>query len=380
MTTDLSELKEGLSERLFEKEFDVTKRTEDVPHAPKRAHGLSVDEQKLALANALRYIPEKYHDKLGKEFYNELQLYGHIYMYRFRPTSYEMKAYPIDLYPAKSKHAAGVMLMIMNNLDRKVAQYPHEAVTYGGNGSVFSNWAQYRLVMKYLCELQDDQTLVMYSGHPLGVFPSSNWAPRVVVTNGMVIPNYSKPEDYDRMYAQGNTQFGQMTAGSYCYIGPQGIVHGTTITLMNAARKFLGSKSAEDMKGKVFVTAGLGGMSGAQPKAGVIAGMIAVVAEVDPAAWQKRYEQGWIQHKERDLEKVISMIKEARKTKSILSIGWLGNVVTLWERLAEEEENIVDLGSDQTSLHNPFQGGYYPVTMSFEKAREMMANDPAKFR
>ncbi|KAL6054210.1 Urocanate hydratase [Balamuthia mandrillaris] len=352
-------------------------RDSSVPHAPTRTPNLTPKEKKLALQNALRYIPKEYQEELAKEFAEELERYGHIYMYRFRPTHYAMKAYPIDAYPAKCRPAAAIMLMIQNNLDPRVAMYPHELITYGGNGAVFQNWAQYNLVMKYLSEMSDEQTLVMYSGHPMGLFPSSKNSPRVVITNGMVIPNYSSKEEYERMSALGVSMYGQMTAGSYCYIGPQGIVHGTTITLLNASRKYLGTS---DMKGKVFVTAGLGGMSGAQAKAAVICGAIGVVAEVDESAIDKRHSQGWVMEKISDLESCLARIKQAREEKKPLSIAFHGNVVDLWERLAAEEELLVDLGSDQTSLHNPYGGGYYPVGFSFEQAQQLMKEDPSAFK
>jgi urocanate hydratase len=361
-------------------EIDVTKkfdRDPSVPHAPVRRPKLTLQQQKLAVKNALRYFPEKHHKFLAVEFYEELKKYGHIYMYRFRPTEYEMKAYSIDDYPAKCKQAAAIMLMIQNNLDKRVAQYPHELITYGGNGSVFNNWAQYLLVMKYLSEMTDEQTLVMYSGHPLGLFPSHKNAPRVVITNGLVVPNYSSREDYELFYALGCTIYGQMTAGSYAYIGPQGIVHGTTLTVLNAGRKYLG---LEDLRGKVFVSSGLGGMSGAQPKAGTICGCISVTAEVNKAALEKRYNQGWIMEKISDLEECIARIKKARQEKKPVSIGFLGNIVSLWERLAEEKELLVELGSDQTSLHNPYGGGYYPVQLTFDEANKMMVEDPEKFK
>eukprot|EP01029_Cantina_marsupialis_P008698 TRINITY_DN2047_c0_g1_i1.p1 TRINITY_DN2047_c0_g1~~TRINITY_DN2047_c0_g1_i1.p1 ORF type:complete len:372 (+),score=95.39 TRINITY_DN2047_c0_g1_i1:131-1246(+) len=325
-----------------------------VPHAPKRSVKLTDKEFKLALKNALRYFPETVHNVLAPEFAHELRKYGHIYMYRFRPTEYEMKAHPFQAYPAKCGQAKAIQLMIMNNLDKAVAQFPHELITYGGNGSVFSNWAQYRLTMKYLTEMSEEQTLVMMSGHPQGIFPSHKDAPRCVITNGMVIPNYSGKEMYEKMYALGVSMYGQMTAGSYCYIGPQGIVHGTTITVLNAGRKYLG---IEDMSGKVYLSSGLGGMSGAQPKAGVICGCIAVIAEVDEAPLLKRHAQGWVQRIARTVDECIEMIREAKIAKKPLSIGFHGNVVALWERLAELDEKLVDLGSDQTSLHNPFKGG-----------------------
>jgi len=351
----------------------------DVIHAPVRTPNLTHKEQKLAMVNALRYFPPEHHASLAKEFAQELQQYGHIYMYRFRPTSYAMRAYPIDWYPAKCKQAAAIMLMIQNNLDPAVALYPHELITYGGNGAVFQNWAQYHLVMYYLSQMTEDQTLVMYSGHPLGLFPSSREAPRVVITNGMVIPNYSSKEEYERMHALGVTMYGQMTAGSYCYIGPQGIVHGTTITLLNAGRKYLGSA---DLRGKVFVSAGLGGMSGAQPKAAVITGAIAVIAEVNERELDKRIKQGWAMEKISDLDQCIKRIKSARSEKPAqpLSIAFLGNVVDLWERLADEDEFLVDLGSDQTSCHNPFNGGYYPVQVPFNEAQRLMRDDPPLFK
>ncbi|EGC35480.1 hypothetical protein DICPUDRAFT_47700 [Dictyostelium purpureum] len=347
-----------------------------VPHAPGRPKILSVSEKKLAIRNSLRYFPNKYHEVLAKEFLEELDKYGHIYMYRFRPTQYEMKAYPIDWYPAKSKQAASIMLMIMNNLDKEVAQFPHELVTYGGNGSVFQNWAQYHLAMKYLSEMTDEQTLAMYSGHPMGLFPSNEQSPRVIVTNGMVIPNYSSRLDYEKMYAQGVSQYGQMTAGSYCYIGPQGIVHGTTITLLNAGRKYLG---IDDLRGRLFVSSGLGGMSGAQTKAAYICGAICIVAEVNPAAVKKRHNQGWVMQVYEDLDELLVRVKEAVKEKKPLSIAYQGNIVTLWEKLVESDIHI-DLGSDQTSLHNPYNGGYYPVQCSFEESNRLMVEEPAKFK
>ena len=345
-----------------------------VSHAPKRKDVLNSEEKKLALKNALRYFPKKFHDTLAPEFLEELQKYGRIYMYRFRP-EYEMYARPIDEYPCRSKKAASIMLMIQNNLDPAVAQHPHELITYGGNGAVFQNWAQYLLTMKYLAEMTDNQTLVMYSGHPLGLFPSHPDAPRVVVTNGMMIPNYSSKEEYEKFNALGVTQYGQMTAGSYMYIGPQGIVHGTTITLLNAARFHAGGP----VEGKIFVSSGLGGMSGAQPKAAVIAGMIAVVAEINQQAIQKRHEQGWVDEFYSDLSKLLARMLKARKNKEAVSLAYQGNVVDLWEMLAEENLKI-DLGSDQTSLHNPFAGGYYPVGLSVEESNEMMAEKPAEFK
>ncbi|MAK96591.1 MAG: urocanate hydratase [Euryarchaeota archaeon] len=349
----------------------------NVDHAPNRRQVLSKEEKKLALKNALRYFDERHHKELALEFANELETYGRIWMMRYRPTEYEMKAYPIDAYPTKSKQAAAIMLMIQNNLDKEVAQFPHELITYGGNGSVFQNWAQYRLVMKYLSEMEDDQTLVMYSGHPMGLFPSSVDAPRVVVTNGMVIPNYSKQEDYEKMNAIGVSQYGQMTAGSYMYIGPQGIVHGTTITVLNAARMHCGA--TDSLEGITFVTSGLGGMSGAQAKAGVIAGAACIVSEINPHAAHKRHEQGWLSVIASSTDDAIDKMLEAQENKEAISIGHIGNVVELLERMVERNVKI-DLLSDQTSLHNPWQGGYYPVTMSFDEGKAMLANDPKQFK
>lgn len=347
-----------------------------INHAPKRKDILSKEEKKLALQNALRYFPTKWHSILAKEFAEELDTYGRIYMYRFRPT-YTMYARPIHEYPHKSLHAAAIMAMIQNNLDPAVAQHPHELITYGGNGAVFQNWAQYLLTMQYLATMTDEQTLVMYSGHPLGLFPSHPQAPRVVVTNGMMIPNYSKPDDWERFNALGVTQYGQMTAGSYMYIGSQGIVHGTTITILNAGRKI--AKNGEGLEGKIFLTAGLGGMSGAQPKAAKIAGCISITAEVNPKVVEKRHQQGWVDEIYDSLDTLIKRIKQAQKNKEIVSFAYLGNVVEVWERFLQE--NIyVDLGSDQTSLHNPFAGGYYPVEMSFEEANLMMAENPTLFK
>ena len=351
----------------------------EINHAPKRKDILSGEEKKLALRNALRYFPKKFHATLAPEFAQELKDYGRIYMYRFRP-DYDMYARPIDEYPHKSRQAAAIMLMIQNNLDPAVAQHPHELITYGGNGAVFQNWAQYRLAMKYLSEMSDEQTLVMYSGHPLGLFPSHRNAPRVVVTNGMVIPNYSKPDDWERLNSLGVSQYGQMTAGSYMYIGPQGIVHGTTITVLNAARKRLNSGSGrKDLGGMLFVSSGLGGMSGAQPKAGNIAGVVSVVAEINPKAAQKRYDQGWVDELHGNLDELIPAIRSAVEQKKTVSMAYVGNVVDLWERLANEDIR-VDLGSDQTSLHNPWAGGYYPAGMSLEESKAMMAEKPELFR
>lgn len=353
-----------------------------INHAPKRKDILTAEEKVLALKNALRYFPAKFHAELAPEFAKELKDYGRIYMYRFRP-SYDMYARPIDEYPCRSRQAAAIMAMIQNNLDPRVAQHPHELIIYGGNGAIFQNWAQYRLTMKYLAEMTDEQTLSMYSGHPMGLFPSHKDAPRVVVTNGMVIPNYSKQDDWERFNALGVSQYGQMTAGSYMYIGPQGIVHGTTITVMNAARKQLKARgiagTRENMKGMLFVTAGLGGMSGAQPKAGNIAGVVSVTAEINPLAARKRYDQGWVDELHENLDELIPRIRKAMENKETVSLAYVGNVVDLWERLADE--NIpVDLGSDQTSLHNPWAGGYYPVGQSFEESVRMMAEEPEKFR
>lgn len=351
----------------------------EVNHAPKRKEILTEDEKKLALRNALRYFPKKFHKTLAPEFAAELRDYGRIYMYRFRPT-YDMYARSIDEYPYKSEQAAAIMLMIQNNLNPAVAQHPHELIVYGGNGAAFQNWAQYLLTMKYLSEMTDEQTLVMYSGHPLGLFPSHKNAPRVVVTNGMVIPNYSKPDDWERMNALGVSQYGQMTAGSYMYIGPQGIVHGTTITVLNAARMQMKKEPGrKDIHGMLFVSSGLGGMSGAQPKAGNIAGVVSVVAEINPKAAQKRYDQGWVDELHSDLNELIPAIRKAVEERKTVSMAYVGNVVDLWERLAEENIK-VDLGSDQTSLHNPWAGGYYPVDMTFEESKQMMAENPELFR
>ena len=351
-----------------------------VSHAPKRKDILSEEEKVLALRNALRYFPEKHHAVLAGEFAEELRLYGRIYMYRFRP-DYEMYARPIGEYPAKSPQAAAIMAMIQNNLDPRVAQHPHELITYGGNGAVFQNWAQYLLTMQYLATMTGEQTLAMYSGFPMGLFPSHPEAPRVVVTNGMVIPNYSKPDDWERFNALGVSQYGQMTAGSYMYIGPQGIVHGTTITVMNAARKQLKARGrdGEDRTGMLFVTAGLGGMSGAQPKAGNIAGLISITAEIDPLAAGKRHAQGWVDELHDDLDTLLERVRTARANRETVSLAYVGNVVDLWECLADRDIP-VDLGSDQTSLHNPWAGGYYPVGLTFEASQRMMSEDPVRFR
>ena len=349
-----------------------------VDHAPNRRQILTKQEKKLALKNALRYFDAKFHPTLITEFLNELESFGRITMQRFRPTEYNMKAYPIDAYPANSQQAASVMLMIMNNLDPAVAQFPHELITYGGNGSVFQNWAQYRLVMQYLCEMTDEQTLVMYSGHPLGLFPSSKSSPRVVVTNGMVIPNYSSREDYEKMNSLGVSQYGQMTAGSYMYIGPQGIVHGTTLTLLNAARMHLNLPPERDLSGITFVTSGLGGMSGAQAKAAVISGAACIVAEMNEHAAVKRFQQGWLTHISRDVDDSIDLMVDAANQGEAISIGHIGNIVELWERIVARKVK-VDLGSDQTSLHNPYQGGYFPADYTYEESTKMMSEEPKKF-
>ena len=349
----------------------------NINHAPKRKDILSQEQKRLALKNALRYFDKKHHPVLAKEFAEELRDYGRIYMHRFRP-DYEITARTIDDFPHRSRHAAAIMLMLSNNLDKAVAQHPHELITYGGNGAVFQNWAQYRLTMKYLAEMTDEQTLVLYSGHPMGLFPSHREAPRVVVTNGMVIPNYSSKEEYEKFNALGVSQYGQMTAGSFMYIGPQGIVHGTTITVLNAGRRTL-KPGESDLSGKVYVTSGLGGMSGAQPKATVIAGGICVVAEVNPKASQKRYQQGWVDEIYEDLSQLILRLREAVENKEAVSIAYQGNIVDLWERLVDEGVHI-DMGSDQTSLHNPYGGGYYPAGLSIEEADRMMNEEPEKFR
>lgn len=351
----------------------------NINHAPKRKEILNHEERKLALRNALRYFPKQLHAQLAPEFIAELDTYGRIYMYRYRPI-YDMYARPIDEYPHRSEQAAAIMLMIQNNLNPEVAQHPHELIVYGGNGAIFQNWAQYRLTMKYLSEMTDEQTLVMYSGHPLGLFPSHPNAPRVVVTNGMVIPNYSKPDDWERLNALGVSQYGQMTAGSYMYIGPQGIVHGTTITVLNAARKQRSEKGGpQDIRGMLFVSSGLGGMSGAQPKAGNIAGVVSVVAEINPLAAKKRYDQGWVDELHDNLDELIPAIKRSVEEKRTVSMAYVGNVVDLWERLADEGVH-VDIGSDQTSLHNPWAGGYYPADLTLEESKTMMAENPDEFR
>lgn len=363
------EILAGIPDELPEvKAYDV-----NINHAPKRKEILTKEEKRLAIRNALRYFPAKFHAVLAPEFAEELEKYGRIYMYRFRP-SYEMYARPIDEYPAKCRQAAAIMLMIQNNLDPAVAQHPHELIIYGGNGAIFQNWAQYRLVMQYLANMEEDQTLAMYSGHPMGLFPSHKDAPRVVVTNGMMIPNYSKPDDWERYNALGVTQYGQMTAGSYMYIGPQGIVHGTTITVLNAARKQGGGTA-----GKLFITAGLGGMSGAQPKAGNIAGVVSITAEINPSATQKRFDQGWVDEVYDDLDELFRHVNASVAKKEARSYAYQGNVVDLWEYAAEHDIH-VDLGSDQTSLHNPWAGGYYPVGQSFDESKTMMAENPELFK
>ncbi len=349
----------------------------DINHAPKRKDILTPDQKKLAVRNALRYFDPRHHGILASEFLDELNRYGRIYMYRFRP-DYEIKARPLNEFPHRSVQAAAIMLMISNNLDIRVAQHPDELITYGGNGAVFQNWAQYLLTMKYLAGMSDEQTLVMYSGHPLGLFPSHREAPRAVVTNGMVIPNYSAPDDWERMNALGVSQYGQMTAGSYMYIGPQGIVHGTTITLLNAGR-IKAKVPADNLRGKVFVTSGLGGMSGAQPKATVIAGGICLIAEVNPKATQVRHEQGWVDEVYTDSDRLLVRMHKARQSKEAVSLAFQGNIVDLWEVLATHEVE-VELGSDQTSLHNPWSGGYYPAGISFEQSNELMANNPDQFK
>ena len=371
-TTFQEQIKEGVPQQIPSlKQFDTT-----INHAPKRKDILNAEEKKMALRNALRYFPKEQHGVLAKEFLLELNTYGRIYMYRFMP-DYKMYARPISDYPGKSLQAKAIMLMIQNNLDPAVAQHPHELITYGGNGSVFQNWIQYRLTMSYLAEMTDEQTLVMYSGHPMGLFPSHSKAPRVVVSNGMMIPNYSQPDDLEKFNALGVTQYGQMTAGSYMYIGPQGIVHGTTITVLNAIRRL--SKTNDELQGKLFVTAGLGGMSGAQPKAGNIAGVISVTAEVNAKAVHTRHSQGWVDEVIDNIDELCARVKKAKSNKEVVSIAFHGNIVAVWEAFYEAEIKI-DLGSDQTSLHNPWAGGYYPEGLTFEEANELMANDPIKFK
>ena len=372
ITTFQKQILEGIPDK-FPSNKPIPKNAN---RAPKRKDILSTEEKKLAIRNALRYFPEEWHVELAIEFSEELRDYGRIYMYRFKP-DYEMHAHPIDNYPAKIKPAAAIMLMIQNNLDPAVAQHPEELITYGGNGSVFQNWAQYLLTMQYLATMTDDQTLHMYSGHPMGLFPSSKDAPRVIITNGMMVPNYSQPDDLERFNALGVTQYGQMTAGSYMYIGPQGIVHGTTITLMNAFRKIL--KENESSKGKIFLTSGLGGMSGAQPKAGNIAGCITVCAEVNPKAAIKRFEQGWADLLIDNIEELVNKVISLKENDAITSIAYIGNIVDVWEKFYDE--NIfIHVGSDQTSLHNPWSGGYYPVDLSFEASNDLLKDDPEMFK
>ena len=370
----MSEFKNSISKGIPEVLPDFKIRSENISHAPNRKDSLTINEKALALKNALRYFPENLHSILGPEFKEELDRYGRIYMYRYQP-DYEIFARPIDHYPGKSVQAKSIMLMIHNNLDPAVAQHPQELITYGGNGSVFQNWAQYLLTMQYLSNMEDDQTLVMNSGHPLGLFPSHENAPRVVVSNGMMIPNYSKQDDWEKFNALGVTQFGQMTAGSYMYIGPQGIVHGTTITLLNACRM----TDDDGPAGKLFVTAGLGGMSGAQPKAGNIAGFISVTAEINPKASFKRHEQGWVDEIISDLDELCNRVKAAKKNKEVVSIAYDGNIIDVWEKF-HSEDIFIDLGSDQTSLHNPWAGGYYPTGISFDQANDMMRKNPEKFK
>ncbi len=378
MGAKLSPLSESISQGIPDQLPDHPGIDKSVDHAPPRRQVLSISEKKLALKNALRYFEPKHHDILAPEFLDELNDFGRIIMHRFRPTEYEMRAHPIDDYPCLTKQAASIMLMIQNNLDPQVAQFPHELITYGGNGSVFQNWAQYRLCMKYLSLMSDEQTLVMYSGHPMGLFPSHSNAPRVVVTNGMVIPNYSSVDDYEKMNALGVSQFGQMTAGSYMYIGPQGIVHGTTLTLLNAARMHLNLSPESDLSGITFVTSGLGGMSGAQAKAAVIAGASCIVAEINPHAAKKRFEQGWLSTLTDDVDDAIDIMVNSANMGEAISIGFVGNIVDLWERLHERDIK-VDLGSDQTSLHNPWQGGYYPSGYNYQQASELMSSNSELF-
>jgi urocanate hydratase len=371
-STFKQEILRGIPDQLPEE----YKYSEAINHAPKRKDILTSEEKKLAIKNALRYFDAKHHKILAKEFAEELQRYGRIYMYRFKPT-YKITARSINDFPHQSKQAAAIMLMVSNNLDNAVAQHPHELITYGGNGAVFQNWAQYLLTMQYLAEMTDEQTLVLYSGHPMGLFPSHPDAPRVVVTNGMVIPNYSRPDHWEKFNALGVSQYGQMTAGSFMYIGPQGIVHGTTITVINAGRKI--SKNKEGLEGKLFVSSGLGGMSGAQPKAAVIAGAVGVIAEINPDAARKRHEQGWVDELFENLDDLMQRIRKAKAKKEAVSLAYIGNIVDLWERFVLEKM-VVELGSDQTSLHNPWAGGYYPAGLSFSEAKQMMAKDPDQFK
>ncbi len=372
----MTNLKKNILEGIPSKLPPKKKRNPKISHSPKRKDILNKEEKKLAIRNALRYFPKSMHSVLAPEFAEELKTYSRIYMYRFMP-EYEIKARHLEDFPHKSKQAATIQLMLSNNLDHAIAQHPEELITYGGNGAVFQNWAQYLLCMQYLAKMTDEQTLVLYSGHPMGLFPSHKDAPRVVVTNGMMIPNYSKPDDWEKFNALGVTQYGQMTAGSFMYIGSQGIVHGTTITVLNAARKI--DAKAEDLSGKIFVTSGLGGMSGAQPKAGVIAKGVCIVAEVNPQATYKRHEQGWVDEVYTDLDKLLDRAIAARENKEAISIAYNGNIVEIWERIVEREIHI-EIGSDQTSLHNPWAGGYYPIGMSYENANEMMYNNPEEFK
>ena len=372
----MTNLKKNILEGIPSKLPPKKKRNPKISHSPKRKNLLNKEEKKLAIRNALRYFPKSMHSVLAPEFAEELKTYSRIYMYRFMP-EYEIKARHLEDFPHKSKQAAAIQLMLSNNLDHAIAQHPEELITYGGNGAVFQNWAQYLLCMQYLAKMTDEQTLVLYSGHPMGLFPSHKDAPRVVVTNGMMIPNYSKPDDWEKFNALGVTQYGQMTAGSFMYIGSQGIVHGTTITVLNAARKI--DAKAEDLSGKIFVTSGLGGMSGAQPKAGVIAKGVCIVAEVNPQATYKRHEQGWVDEVYTDLDKLLDRAIAARENKEAVSIAYNGNIVEIWERIVEREIHI-EIGSDQTSLHNPWAGGYYPIGMSYENANEMMYNNPEEFK
>ncbi len=373
---DLSEFRKSLLQGIPDELPKPRPYDKNISHAPRRKDILTAEEKKLAVRNALRYFDKKHHAILAKEFAQELKDYGRIYMYRFRP-DYKIYARTINDFPHKSKQAAAIMLMLSNNLDDAVAQHPHELITYGGNGAAFQNWAQYRLTMKYLAEMTDEQTLVLYSGHPVGLFPSHKDAPRVVVTNGMVVPNYSKPDDYEKFNALGVSQYGQMTAGSFMYIGPQGIVHGTTITILNAGRKI--QKNNEALAGKIFVSSGLGGMSGAQAKAAVIAGAIGIVAEVNPKAVEKRHSQGWVDEVYHDPDKLVERTIKAQCSKEAVSIAYQGNIVDLWEYFAENDIR-VDIGSDQTSLHNPYAGGYYPAGLSFEDSNKMMAENPSAFK
>ncbi|MEZ4872261.1 MAG: hypothetical protein R2827_08455 [Bdellovibrionales bacterium] len=368
------EIRDGISDVLP----PAKKLNQSVSHAPIRKQILTESEKKLALKNALRYFPKKLHAELAPEFLQELNQFGRIYMYRYRP-DYEIKARRWNDYPHKSQQAAAIMMMLSNNLDHAVAQHPEELITYGGNGAVFQNWAQYRLTMQYLSELEDDQTLVLYSGHPLGVFPSNKEAPRVVITNGLMIPNYSKPDDWERFNALGVTQYGQMTAGSFMYIGPQGIVHGTTITILNAGRKLSEKDGKGDLSGRLFISSGLGGMSGAQAKASAIAGAIGVVAEVNPLATEKRFTQGWVDEVHHDFDSLFKRVEIARKNGEAVSLAFQGNIVNLWEECVKRDIQ-VDLGSDQTSLHNPWAGGYYPAGLTFEESQKMMANEPDQFK